>query len=385
MFKAIFTAVPFFFVVLAMVFFVVPAKVRTRAQAAWAMVFLFCAAKFVCFQAFGGDAFAPELPEGLIWAWNWAYSGMCLLTGLASAALPARWLAGRLMARAPLSTRRSRVVWLVALPVLAWGSAAVGVWNGVRPPRVVELEVAFENLPESLDGYRIVHLTDVHASAAARRWRTEAIVERVNALAADLVCLTGDYVDGMPRRQARNIEPLKNLKAKDGVIAVSGNHEYYFDMYGWWRLYHKWNMPMLENECVFPRAGLAVAGVPDPACTNLWEAPPDPDAAFASATNGEFRVLLQHRPFVDYVEHTGKTMKERADLQLSGHTHGGVAPGMARLVSLFNKGMVRGLYKGGDGRVIYVSAGAGQWAGFPIRFFDDPEIAVITLRREVRR
>ena len=381
MLKAVFTFIPFGFVVCAMFFFVVPAKLRTRVQAIWAMVLLACASKFLCFQMFGGDAFAPELPEKLIWAWNWAYSGMCILVGLSFACLPLRWLLRRKL----FATAAGRLLWLVALPGLSWCIAAVGVWNGIRPPEVVEFEAEFENLPEALDGYRIVHVTDIHVSAAARRWRTEAIVERVNAADADLICLTGDYVDGVPGRQARNVEPLKNLKARDGVIAVTGNHEYYFDMYGWWRLYHKWGLDFLSNNCVSPREGLVVAGVPDPKCELLWEPLPDPDAAFASATNGEFRILLQHRPFIDFEELSGTTMCERCDLQLSGHTHGGVAPGMATAVSLFNAGMVRGMYEAPDGRKVYVSSGAGQWAGFPIRIFDDPEIAVITLRRSPKR
>ncbi len=80
----------------------------------------------------------------------------------------------------------------------------------------------------------------------------------------------------------------------------------------------------------------------------------------------------------------GRGMEERFDLQLSGHTHGGVAPGMASLVEWFNAGMVRGVYKREDGRTVYVSNGSGQWAGFPIRFFNDPEIALLTLRKARR-
>jgi hypothetical protein len=375
--KPIFVFLPFLFATLAMLFFVKVAVESTRAKALWAAALFFGAAKFLCFALLGGDSFTPELPAPAIWAWNWAYSGMCILCGLSVVLLPFRCIARKI-----LLFRLGRIAWLAGLPALAWGAAAVGVWNGIKPPDVREIELSFENLPPSLDGYRIVHITDMHASAAAPRWRTAAIVERANALDADLICLTGDYADGMSSHQGANIEPIAALKAKDGVLAVCGNHEYYFDTDGWFALYRRLGIRFLENGCVFPRKGLAVAGVPDSVSRHFKHVLPDPDAAVAPATNGEFRILLQHRPFEDYQTLMGRDMKERFDLQLSGHTHGGVAPGMAMLVGSFNAGMVKGIYKREDGGTVYVSNGSGQWAGFPIRFFNDPEIALIILRKK---
>lgn len=376
MFKIAFTFLPFVFAFSLVPLFLKPAGVAGRGKAAALAIFLACASKFAAFRVFGGDAFAPELPQGLIWSWNWAYSGMCILFGFSLAAWPLRLVAKRL-----LRSESARRVWLSALPAAAAAMSLVGVWNGVRPPDVARLELKFDSLPEELDGYRIVHITDIHASAAARRWRTEEIVRLANSLEADLVCLTGDFADGRSGDEAVNIEPIRNLSAKDGVLAVTGNHEYYFDTPGWEKAYDSWNIRFLRNECVFPRPRLAVAGVSDPACEIAGEPPPDPDAAFSSARNGEFRILLQHRPVVNFMLTTGRTMKEKCDLQLSGHTHGGVAPLMDAVVALFNGGMVRGLYPGGDSRAVYVSPGAGQWAGFPIRFFDDPEITEIVLSR----
>jgi predicted MPP superfamily phosphohydrolase len=69
------------------------------------------------------------------------------------------------------------------------------------------------------------------------------------------------------------------------------------------------------------------------------------------------------------------------DLQLSGHTHGGVAPVISQLVSRHNAGFSRGIYRYGNS-VLYVSPGAGQWAGFPIRFCNPSEIAVLKLVKE---
>ncbi len=381
MFKLIFQVLPFVFALLLIGVYVLPARLKVRAQAIWSMVFLLCAAKFTAFSAFGGDAFNPELPEKVIWFWNWAYSGMCLLLALA---LP--W------ALVGLGLRRTRVAdaWRrwgrAALPILAWGLAFVGVHNGIRVPEVVEVPIACARLPAALEGYRIVHLTDIHVSAAARRWRTQALVERANAVGADLIVCTGDIVDGLPRHQMRNVAPLRDLRAKDGVLFCTGNHEYYSDWWSWSRQYDRWKLRFLHNEWISPRPGLVVAGVDDPACVfnpqgDRFGPSPSLDGAFAGAPEDAFRLLLQHRPYIDFGTF-GEEPTARFDLQLSGHTHGGVAPGMRALVRAYNHGWVRGLYCRADGAQLYVSPGAGQWAGFPIRFFNPPEITVFTLRRE---
>ena len=337
-------------------------QLRTRTQAVWAMAILLCCSKFLCFKAFGGDEFAPDLPAAVIWIWDWLYSGAIILAALALLTAFFRF-------RAKL--------WV--LPILAWGLAARGLYNGFSVPAVHEVELAYSDLPPSLDGYRIVQLSDLHCSSAARRWRTQAVVDAANALKPDLICLTGDLADGKASRIARHLEPIKELRAKDGVYACTGNHEYYHDCYGWMTQFYAEasNIRFLENECVFPRRGVALAGVPD---KSGWErgldAAPDPQLAFAAATNGEFRVLLQHRP-----KGADENCREvGVGLQLSGHTHGGIAPLLRRLVCGFNGGFVRGPYSLGRSW-LYVSPGCGQWAGFPMRFFNDSEITLLTLRR----
>ena len=372
MFRTFFVYSPFVVFVLTMLVFVVPAlrtlRLGTRAQAVSAMFLLFCFSKFLCYKAFGGDEFNPDLPMALIWIWNWLYSGAILLFAFSVALffLPRR-------------------VKPFLLPSLAWLIAAWGVWNGIKIPGVHEVEIFCPGLPAALDGYRIVQVADIHVSSAAPRWRTEAIVAKANAANADLVVCTGDIVDGPPRLRRHDVEPLKELKAKDGVYYVTGNHEFYGDYEGWKAMYDKWGFRFLRNECVVLREGIALGGVDDDAIYNWYESGPEPDVgkAFASATNGEFRVLLQHKPkfFEDNVLLYG------VGLQLSGHTHGGVMPGLNLLVFIHNNGYVRGTYTAAAGNAgseisgqLYVSPGCGQWAGFPIRFFDDPEVSVITLR-----
>lgn len=357
-----FTYGPFAFFALTFLMFVLPLRTGVRAQARWAMFLLFCFAKFLCFKSFGGHAFCPDLPELVIWAWDFLYSGAMILCALGVLTVFFRF--------------RCKAV---ILPAIAWGLSAWGLYNGLEVPAVREVELRFADLPTSLDGYRICQLTDLHCSPAARTWRTKAVVDKVNALGADIICLTGDSVDGYVGRMARHLAPIRRLRAKDGVYACTGNHEYYIDASAWRMQFYPSvkNIRYLTNECVFPRPGLALAGVPDKTgWSRKLDAAPDVRGAFAAATNGEFRVLLQHQP---------QTAEENArevgvNLQLSGHTHGGIAPGFRSLVARDNGGFVRGLYRLGES-MLYVSAGSGQWAGFPMRLFNPSEITLITLRR----
>jgi len=376
--KTAFVYGPYLWLLVTFAAFVLRCKLGVRAQAVWAMVLLACFSKFFCYREFGGDAFTPELPERLIWIWNWAYSGAFILGILAVLTAFFRF--------------PKRVV---VLPVLAWGLSAWGVWNGISVPGVKEVELAYDDLPASLDGYRIVQLSDLHVSSAARKWRTEKIVAAANACGGDIIVITGDLVDGYPRERRRDVMPLKDLKAREGVYAVTGNHEAYFDIAGWMPWFEHWGIRFLNNECVFPREGLALGGTDERALPQLHPGEdrklifPSVVRTFEKATNGEFRVFLQHRP-----SHAAENAQiHGVRLQLSGHTHGGVFPGMTWLVAKHNRGLVRGVYTFQVSQTpqtsqtsqtlsrAYVSAGAGQWAGFPLRFFNPTEITVITLRR----
>lgn len=364
--KLMFTYVPYAVLAVTLGLFVFRLRTHRSWKIVWMAWLLFCCSKFLMFRILGGNVFVPDLSERLIWFWNWAYSGAMLLCALSAVFL---W---RFRFKA------------LALPLAAWALSAWGLWNGMKTPAVHEVELAYADLPEDLDGYRIAHLTDLHASSAARRWRTQAVVDAVNALRADLVCLTGDYVDGDAAKYRDVLTPLKDLRARDGVWAVSGNHEWFDWQAGWWKVYEELGIVFLANACVFPHRSLALGGVhdfriQDPVSGKLRGAYPDVGKTFAAATNGEFRVLLQHQPRDAHANLAGRGVR----LQLSGHTHGGIMPVLAAVVKASNGGYVRGVYPVGDSR-LYVNPGCGQWAGFPMRFFDPSEIAVITLRKGTR-
>jgi len=362
----IFQNIPYAVFAVTFVLFVLRLGCRWRGKALWTAWLAFCCTIFLAFQRLGHTILSPEFPELLVWFWNWAYCGALILAGLS--------------VLCPFRFRRKGVI----LPLVAWALAAWGLWNCLKVPDVREVEFAFADLPETLDGYRIVQVSDLHVSSALRGWRTRAIVERVNALGADLVCLTGDLGDGKAELFHGELAPLAGLRAKDGVWAVSGNHEWFPAHAGWWAWYGTLGIRFLENACVFPRKGLALGGVHDNTCRRARsgakpEQYPDVGKAFAAATNGEFRILLEHHP----LRMRENLTRHGVRLQLSGHTHGGIMPGLATLVARTNGGFLRGAYRTGDS-FLYVNPGCGQSAAFLMRFFDPSEITLVTLRRRAR-
>ena len=357
-----------------------PRRWSRVAKAAASAAILACSMKFTWFAVFGGRMFLPELPAWIIHALSVAYDVAILLAvvgvSAAAAAGAARLFRGgtrggqALPARGASSRMRRRDFVVGCLSAAAVPAAVTMVRAGIRLPEVRRVELSFPDLPSAFDGYRIVQLSDLHVSAAARAERTEGIVRLANACNPDLVVITGDIVDGTVRAHRGDVEPLGKLAAKDGVLGCNGNHEYYSDPVRWAVEFDRLGIRMLRNEAVEIRRGgdaIAVIGQNDPVSG-------DTDISAAASSSAPFRILLAHRP-TRLAEHAAMGVR----LQLSGHTHGGAALGLDRLVARSNEGHVRGLYRE-HGMSLYVNAGTGQWAGFPERVGVPTEITEIVLR-----
>src|SRR4029453_10641514 len=117
----------------------------------------------------------------------------------------------------------------LAAAVVLW---LVGLFQA-RCPRIRNVSIPIENLPEELDGYRIVQWSDVHVGPTIRRNFVQSLVERTNALGADAIAITGDFVDGPLCVLREEVEPLRELRARDGIFYVTGNHEYYWRAGEW--------------------------------------------------------------------------------------------------------------------------------------------------------
>ena len=269
------------------------------------------------------------------------------------------------------SAVRAGLVTLAALT--AGGIALVG---GLREPELSRTEIRLERWPAALDGFRIVQISDIHIGALLDRRFAAAITERVNALAPDLIVVTGDLVDGPVEHLTSEVEPFRALRATHGAFFVTGNHDYYSGADPWLAVVRGLGIRPLRNERIEIRAGDAVfdlAGVDDHR-GYLFGPGHGEDVARALAGRDEQRalVLLAHDPS------TFKAAAPRGvDLQISGHTHGGQIWPFGYLVRLALT-FVAGLYRRGDAQ-LFVSRGTGFW-GPPMRLGAPAEIAELVLR-----
>ncbi len=132
------------------------------------------------------------------------------------------------------------------------------------------------------------------------------------------------------------------------------------------------NVKMLTNQsCRIPERSLVLAGVTDPAAKKIKAPLPDLSGTLKDVAAHDFVVLLSHQPRLAV-----PASKYPVDLQLSGHTHGGMIAGFEHLVASFNEGFSSGIYAIGD-MLLYVSNGTGIWSGFPIRLGKDSEITLL--------
>jgi len=323
-----------------------------------------------------GTMFSPEIPRISIILLGWLYCSfllVLLLQLLADLALLAAWALRRGRAIDARLTLRLRYA------VVAFGAllSAVGVGQAIQAPEVRRVELAIRDLPPALDGFRMVQLTDLHISRLMHGDWVREVVERSNALRPDLVVITGDLIDGSPQARAGDVRPLAGLAARHGVIASLGNHEYYFGAERWTGTFEGLGMRVLVNRhATIDHDGgqLTIAGVTDRVAPRFGMEGPDTRRALEGATPDAPVVLLSHQPIG-----VAANAEAGIDVQLSGHTHGGMIRGVDQVVKRANGGYVSGSYRV-KGMELYVSNGTGLWNGFPIRLGVPAEITEFVLR-----
>lgn len=266
---------------------------------------------------------------------------------------------------------------------------AYGAWIGRERPQLKEVELRLENLPESFDGYRLVQISDIHARSYANRQKSlQRIVGIINSQNPDLIAFTGDIIT-LDASELESIkEILKELKAKDGIVAVVGNHDYgiYSDPS------HKrpsgeilsdvikeektmgWNVLMDENIKISRNQdSIAVVGVQNTSPSRHFPSKGNLNKA-SEGTEGMFRILLTHDPMHWEAEILGKDYP----LTLSGHTHAMQFSLLGWCPSRYIFKQYRGLYSEGQ-QHLYVNIGLGETI-LPFRIGTPPEITLITLR-----
>ncbi|WP_430640952.1 metallophosphoesterase [Couchioplanes caeruleus] len=252
----------------------------------------------------------------------------------------------------------------------AAGITGYGVKTALGGPRLDRVQIPIAKLPRAMDGTRLAVVSDIHLGPLTGVRHTQRIVDLINSVDADVVCVVGDLVDGSVAELGRAAAPLAGIRSRRGAYFVTGNHEYYSGYKQWVDEVARLGMRPLRNERL-ELDGLDLAGVNDLGGTEFGDGP-DYERALGNRDTGRPVVLMAHQPVVArHVSEYG------VDLQVSGHTHGGQMVPFNLLVKL-EQPVVSG-YGKVDGVPVYVTNGAGFW-GPPVRVGAPPQVTLIELR-----
>lgn len=237
--------------------------------------------------------------------------------------------------------------------------------------------ILIPDLPDEFNNYRIAQISDFHLGTWLKSRDMHLIVELVNLQKPDLITITGDFISFNPAKYTQEIvKILSALKAKDGVIAVLGNHDHYTDANAIRQALKQSGIIELENEIQSIRRDnscIHIAGIDD-----FMTGHADLDKIISQIPNEEDTViLLAHEP--DFADKSSKS--GRFALQISGHTHGGQIrlPYYGNLfLPRYGRKYPSGKYNVGD-MVVYTNRGLGtSWLKF--RFNCPPELTIFQLK-----
>ena len=278
-----------------------------------------------------------------------------------------------------------------ASALFVMGYILYGAFFGTENFQIRETTILSKELPKGFENYRIVQISDIHCGSWAGNTKAlQKAVNLINAQEPDLIVFTGDLVNNIATELDEFMPVLSQLKARDGVYSVLGNHDY--------AMYIPWESPEKKEENLIALKqkqadmnwillnnrhvklyqngdSLALIGVEN--CGR----PPFPNyAKFPEAmegTEGMFKILLSHDP-----SSWRREVLPETDIQLtlSGHTHAMQTKifGFSPAVWVYPE--YEGLYTEGK-QMLYVNIGLGHLM-YPLRLGAWPEITLLTLKRE---
>lgn len=251
-------------------------------------------------------------------------------------------------------------------PWFQFGTASGFEWT--------EADLPIPNLPDDLNGLRILHLSDFHARG---KWDKayDDLIQRVSAHPPDIILFTGDFVDcktdhrpGLPI--ARKL--INQLHSRLGTVAILGNHDSAVAQ----GHAHELNVNLIDHRRLLVPVGSAnlevigIGGVDREELNHAFMQSIGPKAP------SHLRIILSHFP--DSIRHSQFL---RPDLYLCGHTHGGQVCFPNRLPILRHDSLPHRLCSGihrGYGTWMVANRGLG-YSGFQLRIFCPAEVIEIRL------
>ncbi|MBU6414455.1 MAG: metallophosphoesterase [Planctomycetes bacterium] len=355
------------------------------------------------------SALEPELPRWLrqtIYVWNLFAIPFVATLGSAVLALGIGYWITRLIKRrspsasspTPISIPESsakdtpRALSRRELLRASVALAPLGIYTGGMVKSSIEqdefrtrsIDLPFRDLPPSLDGTVIAHVSDTHIGPFTRGDVLKKIVQRTNDLNPDLILVTGDIIDFSLKDLPDAIDVMKSFRAASGVYACEGNHDLFEDRIAFEDGMRSAGVRLLLNELATPivrGTALGIIGLQwgIPGFGRSHEMPTHFKTIKDLIRPSRFNILLAHHPDAfDQGRDSG------IDLTLAGHTHGGqlmLTEGFGPASAMFK--YINGEYRhpglSRQDAACFVTTGVGNW--FPLRIGAPAEIAKITLRR----
>ncbi len=314
-----------------------------------------------------------------------------------------QWIAGKLffsntegeqIAEADKISRSSFLSWAgMIVGGGLFGSLIYGFSNKYNY-QVKRLQLAFNNLPQSFKGLKIVHISDIHSGSFNNKHAVELGVKKILDEKPDIILFTGDLVNDAAYEMTNYIELFSKLNAPMGVYSTLGNHDY-GDYVNWnsaeekkanldrlKQIHGEMGWRLLMNEHVELQKGnetIALLGIENWGAKARFPKYGDLSKAYAGAKDYPFKILMSHDP--SHWDAQVRPSYPDIDLMLAGHTHGmqfGVEiPGFRWSPVQYIYKQWAGLYEEGAQK-LYVNRGYG-FIGYPGRVGILPEITVLEL------
>ncbi len=299
-----------------------------------------------------------------------------------------------------INTDASRSDFLIKLGLVAGSIPLVALIYGlIRNPyryKLYKTKVPIKDLPKSLEGLRIVQISDIHAGSFTYKEPIRNAIEIINQQKADLVFFTGDLVNSIASEMEPYMDVFDKIRSKYGTYSILGNHDY-GDYYRWnskadkvanmnhLKNIHKrldWDLMLNEHRVVdVDGASVGIIGVENISAKMHFSVYGDMLKASKDCPDCNIKILLSHDPS-HWDKEVTKDFKD-IDLTLAGHTHGmqfGIEiPGFFKFSPIqFVYKKWAGLYKEGN-QYLYVNRGLG-FLGYPGRVGILPEITLLILK-----
>lgn len=341
--------------------------------------------------------------EGPTHSFYWSI-GFLLLNGIPKMILVFFWMVTSLLVMLPthflqpaeISSRRSFISKLgLAIAAIPFSSIVYGLWKGKYNFKVMNSAIAFKDLPEAFNGFKILQISDLHSGSFDNREKIEYAVNLINEQQFDLLLFTGDIVNTKAKEFEPWIDVFKKIKKPTyGKFSVLGNHDY--GEYVTWNteeekqenfeaikgLHAKIDFKLLCNEHVFiEKLGKQIALIGVENWGKKFKKAGDLNKASEGLSSNEFKILMSHDP--SHWEFEVKDHPKQYHLTLSGHTHG-LQFGI-EIPGYFKWSPIKYVYKQWAGlyehanKFVYVNRGFGFHA-FPGRVGIWPEITVLELK-----